>query len=196
MIDILEPLTLTHPEPTSREADFWPTPAWVTHALLDCYPPKDLHVIEPAVGDGAIARVLCERGYRVAMGVDIRLECAQQTLRCTEAFELGDFLRLAAEPGRIHASNRAIITNPPFSLAREYVLACHRLSPVYLALLLPASAIAGTQEWRPVWAEAGNQTGEVRLLARPKFGGPGNDRQGTIWAVWERGKPPLAIKYV
>lgn len=195
MIDILEPLVLTHPELTSREADFWPTPAWVTHALLDCYPPpKRTLIVEPAVGDGAIARVLRERGYRDIWGVDIRRECNGQAGDCCNVVHGGkDWLRIDLE---LPPEGFSIVTNPPFSLAREFLLACRRRDPVYLALLLPASAIAGTQEWRPVWAEAGNPTGEVRLLARPKFGGPGNDRQGTLWAVWERGKPPLAIKYV
>jgi hypothetical protein len=194
MIDTLGPLVLTHPEPTSREADFWPTPAWVTHALLDAYPPSAQSVrfiLEPAIGDGAVARVCNERGYQTHLGFDVRLDCAQQTLDCTESFICCDFLRQIEVAD---AGGRGIITNPPFSLAREFVVACRKLEPDYLALLLPISALAGTQEWRPVWLEH-PPTGMLFLLARPKFGGPGNDRLGTFWAVWEKSSPTLAVKW-
>jgi hypothetical protein len=195
-VTAIEPLILTHPEPTPREADYWPTPRWVTEALLDAYPPgTDLPILEPAIGDGAIARVLHERSYRI-YGIDIRPECREQTRGVASICMTADFLR--ADRSIISGSD-TIITNPPFSLAREYVRACLELEPVYCALLLPASAICGTQEWRPIWTQY-PATWEVRLMERPKFGESlglkGSDRQGCVWVVWEQGQPPLRVRYV
>ena len=47
-----------------READFYPTPAWVTKALLKHVKLRG-PVWEPCCGDGAIARTLGERSYEV-----------------------------------------------------------------------------------------------------------------------------------
>ena len=94
----------------------------------------------------------------------------------------------------VYPQIQSIVTNPPFSLAREFVKACRLCDPDYLALLLPVSALTGTQEWRPVWSEH-PPTGMLFLCARPKFGGPGNDRLGTFWAIWESCEPRLAVKW-
>lgn len=192
----VEPLVLTHAEPTPREADYWPTPAWVTEALLSQYPPStELPILEPACGDGAIARVLVGSGYRVHT-MDIRRECADQVRAISRLHCTADFLSFGASS---ISGCDTIITNPPFSLAREFVRACLSLEPLYCALLLPASAICGTQEWRPVWREVGAPTGEVRLMKRPKFGAAfglnGQDRQGCVWCVWECGKRPLDVRF-
>lgn len=189
----MEPLVFTHPEPTSREADFWPTPSWVTEALIaHCPPSRSVAIVEPAIGDGAIAYVLDTYGYRVAIGIDIRRECAAPATCWCNNILIDDFLCIASAIDLKYA----IITNPPFSLAQEYVRACRPRARPYTALLLPVSALAGTQEWRSVWAEVGPPTTEVRLLARPKFGGSSNDRLGIIWAIWERGKTPLNVHWI
>src|SRR6185369_10862163 len=44
--------------------DFFPTPRWATFALMD-NEPFDGEIWDPACGDGAMARVLAERGNAV-----------------------------------------------------------------------------------------------------------------------------------
>ena len=85
----------------AREAnDFYPTPAWVTEALLNHVPLRG-PVWEPCCGDGALARVIEARGHAVV------------------ATDLGDrgygtggmdfFAQTAPPPGC-----QAIVTNPPY----------------------------------------------------------------------------------
>ena len=54
---------------TRQDKDFYPTPGWVTEALLRRVRlPKGIW--EPCCGDGAMAQVLEGRGHRVA-GTDL-----------------------------------------------------------------------------------------------------------------------------
>lgn len=97
----------------ARQArDFYPTEPWVTRALLMAvsfqpsqnWPP----VWEPACGDGRMAAELARAGYDV---------------RCSDIHDYGfpgatihDFLRDPPLPCH------SIVTNPPFDLAREFIL--------------------------------------------------------------------------
>lgn len=98
--------------------DFYPTEPWVTRALLravefnldDSSPYADL-IWEPAVGDGRMFGVLFDAGYRV-LGSDIHDYGWPGT-------RIHDFLR--DSEGWLPALPAAIITNPPFDLAREFI---------------------------------------------------------------------------
>jgi hypothetical protein len=81
-----------------KERDLYETPAWVTRALLPHLPPS-LSVWEPAAGSGKMAEELRLAGHSVR-ATDIATGC--------------DFLSAddAAD---------AIITNPPYALASEFI---------------------------------------------------------------------------
>lgn len=87
------------------------TPAWVTEALLEAEAFPGL-ILEPAAGDGGIAKVAARRGYEV-WGGDI----APETPEIVQA----DFLS-PEYPGEWEGS---IITNPPFGargkLAEQFI---------------------------------------------------------------------------
>jgi hypothetical protein len=83
-----------------QERNFYPTPAWVTEALLRRVRlPKGIW--EPCCGDGAMAQVLESHGHRV-VGTDLVDRGYGETGR--------DFL---AET-RLPDSATAIVTNPPY----------------------------------------------------------------------------------
>ncbi|MDR3538315.1 MAG: hypothetical protein P4L71_17605 [Acetobacteraceae bacterium] len=80
--------------------DFYATPSWVTEALLQHVTFRG-PVWEPCCGDGAMSRVLADRGYDVVS---------------TDLVERGfgtagvDFLACQAVPGGC----RSVVTNPPY----------------------------------------------------------------------------------
>ncbi len=80
--------------------DFYPTPSWVTEALLKHAPLRG-PVWEPCCGDGAIARVIAAHGH---------------TVEATDLADHGhgrsgvDFFQCDAVP----AGCQAIVTNPPY----------------------------------------------------------------------------------
>lgn len=87
------------------EHDFYPTPAEAVHALLDREEFAG-SIWEPACGDGAICRVLAERGYTDLVATDL-------VDRGYGEFD-HDFF---TSPYR--ADN--IVTNPPYTLAQEFI---------------------------------------------------------------------------
>src|SRR5215831_2836699 len=90
-----------------KPRDQYLTPAWVTEALLPHIPARIRSVWEPAAGRGHIASVLNAAGYKV---------------KATDLKTGNDFLR-----SRSHVE--AVITNPPYGLATEFV--CHALGRTY-----------------------------------------------------------------
>jgi hypothetical protein len=89
--------------------DFYPTPDWVTAALLKQVTLRDA-VWEPCCGDGAMARVLERAGHKV-VATDL----------VDRGFGRGglDFFACTAFP----AGCRAMVTNPPYGDGGEIVRA-------------------------------------------------------------------------
>lgn len=86
-----------------KERDLYETPAWVTEALVERLPfLNGGPVWEPAAGGGKMVAALRGRGLEV-VGTDIA--------------DGLDFL----EADRLPLNCKAIITNPPYVLAREFI---------------------------------------------------------------------------
>lgn len=87
------------------ERDAYETPEWATLALLPWLPrTKPIAIWEPACGSGKMVRALAEFGD--VLGTDI--ESAGN-----------DFLKCIVSPW--HKPVDAIITNPPYVLAKEFI---------------------------------------------------------------------------
>lgn len=84
-----------------RPNDLYETPEWVTEALLPHVPARVRHVWEPSAGGGKIARAL--RGFNL-------------TVTESDVTEGDDFLQFDTSP-----TSDAIITNPPYGLAQEFI---------------------------------------------------------------------------
>lgn len=126
--------------------DFYPTPDWAVDAGLSVLPVKGARVFVPACGDGAWLRG-CERaGAEKLVGLDINGELLDQAARTTgDAVSLysASFLddlaswRFANEDEWALKHPDLIVTNPPFSLAEEFVARAALLWPgVRRALLM------------------------------------------------------------
>ena len=92
-----------------KERDCYETPTWVTEALVGYIDTKKF-VWEPACGSGKMVNALRDKGFEV-VGSDI---------------ETGDdFLKAAALH---HSQVQAIVTNPPYVHATEFVEKALRLT--------------------------------------------------------------------
>ena len=141
MTDLLNPTAERQPERKSashgeagyerKERDFYPTEPWVTRALIaavDLYPwsvndrpwpikpGESAWVLEPACGDGRMAETLREAHYLVYPS-DIHDYGYQ---RDDGGHRLLDFLR--DQPGIREGHIAAIVTNPPFDQAVQFIL--------------------------------------------------------------------------
>lgn len=118
--------TGNHRAPLSQRGDdLYETPAPAVWALLRHETVPET-IWEPACGPGAIVRVLRASG-RIVHATDL------VAYDCPDSEARRDFLMELTPPGGI----QAIVTNPPFKLAEEFVAHARRLCPkVYMLLRL------------------------------------------------------------
>ena len=117
--------------------DYYPTPDYVTQALLD-RERFSRRVWEPACGSGEMSEVLTRYGHEVVS---------------TDLFDRGygkpgqDFTFATALPEGVGA----IVTNPPFNLAEEFVERSLMLRPDKFALFLRLSFVEGQGRYRRIF---------------------------------------------
>jgi len=130
----------SYPQPTTKRRvdsggpDFYPTPRWATQALVD-HESFEGMIWEPACGNGAMAEVLKESGLSVMP---------------TDLYDRGygtggvDFLK----------SNSVydnIITNPPYSLANDFVIQAINHSRNKVAFLLRLAFLEGATRQKNIF---------------------------------------------
>lgn len=105
-----------------RPADDYPTPAHVTRAILP-HLATPRTVLEPAAGDGGMMRVVETHWPRVTVhGLEIDSARAKiARVGCYDALDPQLSWRRIALGGVVGKPYDLIITNPPFSLAIEFV---------------------------------------------------------------------------
>lgn len=107
----------------SRGVDLYETPSCAVEALL-ANEPLPHHIWEPACGRGAIVDILRQRGHTVWATDLCDHGCRQSQFKV-------DFLM--ERQSRIDVE--AIVTNPPFSLAQQFVEHALALAPKVVMLL-------------------------------------------------------------
>jgi hypothetical protein len=165
---------------SDRGHDFYATPREATESLLAIedkwLPHKGAVIGEPAIGDGAISRVLLNAGYPV-LGMDVVDRGVRDTL-------IGDYL---TGP---NYSFDAIVTNPPYKLAREFVDKALTQAP-YVAMLLRLAFLEGMA--RKPWFEAAPlarvHVSSRRLPMMHRDGWEGPKSSSAVchaWFVWDK----------
>jgi hypothetical protein len=165
-----------------KERDLYETPAWVTEALL---PHVSIfagdEVWEPACGSGKMVAVLKKHGLNV----------------WESDIETGaDFLTVPMSPDR---RVNAIITNPPYELATEFIdraLGHMRHSEGTVAMLLRTDFDHAKTRAR-LFADCAEFAKKVVLTKRIKWfedskGQPSFNHAWFIWDYTHRGAPTLA----
>lgn len=160
-----------------RELDYYPTPAWMTRALLSRVALFG-DVLEPCSGFDAIADVLRAAGKDV---ITNDVNPATPAHWHLDATELNTWIQLdASAPG-------CVVTNPPFNLADQIVpFALNMTTVVTVAMMLRLSWLEPT-EARARFLE---QHPPTRLIVLPRHDWRGNgstDSVTSAWFVWDRG---------
>jgi hypothetical protein len=153
--------------------DFFPTPTWATHALIDNEKFSG-EIWECACGDGAMARVL---------------EHATPRVEASDLYERGygeagvDFLAT-----RRRAAN--IITNPPYNCAEGFISTGIKNAERKFALLLRLAFLEGGNRHRTIFSR--HPPSRVWVFSeRITFYPAGAERKGSgttayAWFVWDK----------
>lgn len=145
-----------------NENDFYPTPIYSVSPLLNLIKwDKVISFLEPCRGDGAIYNL-----------VDTKVK------QWAEINEGIDYLTTS------FAKRDLIITNPPFTFAKEFLeksltesdCVCYLLRLNYL----------GSQARKPFWNKVGTPNKLLILSKRPSFTGKGTDATEYAWFCWDK----------
>jgi hypothetical protein len=163
--------------------DFFPTPAWATHALVD-NEAFEGEIWECACGDGEMARVLEGAGYKV---------------RATDLYARGygetgiDFLKAKRKVDNI-------VTNPPYNVAEAFVAQGLKLARKKFALLLRLAFLEGANRANTIFLET--PPSRVWIFSeRITFYMKGAAKTGSgttayAWFVWEKGaETPTELRW-
>jgi hypothetical protein len=143
--------------------DVYHTPTACTEALAKVeaeYWPQTIW--EPCAGRGDLSSVLQAKKFKM-----IKTDLAQGA----------DFL----ETSEARAS--AIVTNPPYRYASEFILHAHKLGVTYHAWLLKADFLNAQRAWQLI-DEIGYPVRIWMLTERPDFLGQGAPTMNCSWYVW------------
>jgi len=173
-----------------RDEDFYPTPAFMTRALLKRLPSlQGLTVLEPCAGNGAIVDVLPADARIVTNDIAVRDPFVPDFLvDATQRRSWLDFHR--AWPVDVTA------TNPPFDVAFPILQHAFEFSRRGVVLLLRLTFLEPTEDRGPWLAEHPPD----RLIVLPRYDFRGNgktDSVSTAWMIWNTdAQQPLAQRGV
>jgi hypothetical protein len=179
-------MTLTHTANpgrhrlAERKDDSYPTPPEAVLALLEVESlPRCLW--EPCCGRGNIVSVLRDAGHRVYATDLVNCGCPDSESRIDFLFE-----RKLPDP-----SIGAIVTNPPFKLAEQFI--AHALELVPLVAMLLRLAFLESEQRTAILEQSGLARIHVfrkRLPMMHRAGWTGKRASSAIpfaWFVWQRG---------
>lgn len=163
---------------TRNEADFYPTPAWCVHRLLETVSLPGGVWLEPAAGDGALIRAVNQKRSDIQWAaMDIRPEMEDPCRAAGADFMTADFPALQYQGDRFAVA----ITNPPYSLAQEFIEQGLQVAETVI-MLLRLNYLAGGK--RADFMRA--MPPDVYVLPnRPSFTGGGTDATEYAWFIWK-----------
>lgn len=161
-----------------KKSDFYETPYSITQQFLD-REKLNGSILEPASGRGAISKNLIKNGYEV---ISKDLSLGDDFLKEINKFD-------------------TIITNPPFSLAFEFIQKAKEISN-YFAFLLPLSYLHGKKRFDNIYSDEKFPLSRIYVFTRyPMLGEPlredGKYNTGMMvyaWFVWDKfsvGREPI-----
>jgi hypothetical protein len=160
-----------------KPLDQYETPAWVTLALIPHLPALTGKVWEPASGTGKMASALRQAGFDVV---------------ASDITQGVDFLRHAPEAGI-----SAIITDPPYALAREFIDRALSIDGNRIVAMLLRTDFDHAASRAHLFAGCPRFAKKVVLTKRIRWfeDSNGSPSFNHCWMVWDRrhqGPPTLA----
>jgi hypothetical protein len=165
------------------EADYYPTPAWCVHRLLEEVDLPGGQWLEPAAGTGMlIEAVNAVRRDIQWRAVELRDACESPLSRVvgpSGQVSIMDFLQVA--PPDSEQECTVIITNPPYSRAMPMIEHSLEFGARFIVMLLRLNFLAS--ESRATFMR--QHSPDVYVLPnRPSFSGHGTDSIDYAWFVW------------
>lgn len=161
-----------------KESDFYETPYWLTRLFLNTGAlDKTKPTLEPASGNGAIVRILKEYEFADITSFDLMKDNR-------------DFLAWKDPVPQI-------ITNPPYSLAFEFVQHAKEVATERFAMLLPLAYLHGKKRYDHIYSDDAYPLDSVYVFTRyPLLGEElredGKTHTGMMvfaWLLWDKIKP-------
>lgn len=159
-----------------KESDYYATPYELTRRFLDKWPiEKSFTILEPCRGEAnAIVKVLQEKEFKNIIAFDLMLDNI-------------DFLTYNEKVDYL-------ITNPPYSLAYEFIQKAKQIVDKEFAMLLPLSYLHGKKRYDDIWMDNAFPLKKVYVFTRyPMFGeelrDDGKFNTGMVtfaWYVWDK----------
>ncbi|ANA14185.1 TRM11 family methyltransferase [Acetobacter oryzifermentans] len=168
--------------------DWYVEPAWCVHALVKGERPFVGTVLDPCCGGGNIVQSLCSNEIE-AMGADIRDRAD------------GMYPRMNYEQSLHALRPTSVVSNPPYGVAQEFIMACLDETKDRVCVLLRLAFLEGIQrgEWFPhvplarVWVSS-------KRISMPPGGTDIPAKGGAIayaWFVFEHGwKGDPVVKFL
>lgn len=176
------------------EADAYMTPPWCVERAMEKLFQRDARGVtserwlDPCAGNGRLIATasewLREHGGQPVRwdAVEIRPECERSLRSVADTVVIGDFLKV------VPAHYDMVLTNPPYSLAEEFVRACLPIADRVVMLL----RLNWLEKRRDLFRD---HPCDVYVLPnRPSFsrnkeGKIGSDATAYAWFDWNRGQP-------
>lgn len=174
--------------PKRATLDYYPTPAWAIHRLLEVLPLPGGKWFEPCAGDGAIIKAVQEVRKDVtwtANEIQPEMKDKLEKIQGVTSVTSEDFLKTSTGL----SDYKVIITNPPFNLALECIQQSRRLHADYVVFLLRLNFLASKSRAKFM----SENTPDVYVLSqRPGFtSNGGRDSIDYAWFVWGPSRLPL-----
>lgn len=157
-------------------ADYYPTPAWATRALLH-YEKFQGVIVEPCCGDGAMSEVLRETGCRI-VSTDLH-DRGYGKLRDVFSYE---------------SEVENVVTNPPFNIAGDIIQHMLPLFQRKMAFFLRTAFLEGVSRYNKIYTV--HPPSRVHVFTRRVTLYPASMPEkaagGTTsyaWFVWDKDKP-------
>ncbi|WP_296763183.1 hypothetical protein [Sediminimonas sp.] len=166
------------PQPTLKRVadldgpDFYPTPRWATHALIDNESFAG-DIWECACGDGAMSEVLASTG---------------NTVISSDLYDRG-YGEAGIDFTNAHQKATNVITNPPFHSSEDFVRSALERTERKFALLLRLAFLEGSKRQQSIFSKNPPSTVWVfseRITFYPKGAArKGGGTTAYAWFVWD-----------
>jgi hypothetical protein len=171
---------------TRQKDDFYPTPREAVEALIKAEKlPTDIW--EPACGDGAISEPLKTAGHNV-----ISTDLNNWQYGTTGVDFLMELKPLAP----------AVVTNPPYKLANEFVIKCMDMKLPYFAMLLRLAFLEGKQRRAEIYNRQPPARVHVFSERLTMWRGDEEQPEGSsgfiafAWFIWEQGNTDTRLSWL
>lgn len=160
-----------------KESDFYETPYCLTETFLSAdLSWEDLPTLDPCCGKGAIGKVLLDEGLSVGNLIEHDID--------KDGIDFLSYQNPCPQ----------IISNPPYSLANEFILHAKEIATERFAFLLPLSYLQGSKRYNTIWKDETYPLHRVYVFNRfPMMGLPLREdgmlektgMMALAWYVWE-----------